>query len=135
MLKNELKIIRNPDIGTFEQIFTEESSIYNEFLVLHQSKDLIVSYHTLGTSQNSNLPCIKLEFMFDPQLSLDDVIQSLQIESRRRSWDPFIKTSKVIHTSESGRLQIVYTQYKEQMEQAPRHFFEKKLHFSVSEES
>ena len=109
MLKNELKIIRNPDVGTFEQIFTEESSIYNEFLVLHQSKDLIVSYHTLGTSQNSNLPCIKLEFMFDPLISLDDVIQSLQIESRRRSWDPFIKTSKVIHTSESGRLQIVYT--------------------------
>merc|ERR1712165_618782 len=107
MLKNELKIIKNPDISTFEQIFTEESSIYNEFTILHESKDLIVSYHTNGTSQNSQLPCIKLELMFDPQISLDDVIQSFQIESRRRSWDPFIKTSKVIHTSESGRLQIV----------------------------
>ena len=39
-----------------------------------------------------------------------------------------------MNTSESGRLQIVYTQYKEQMQQAPRHFFEKKLHFSVSDE-
>ena len=53
MLKNELKIFKNPDISTFEQIFTEESSIYNEFTVLHESKDLIVSYHTNGTSQNS----------------------------------------------------------------------------------
>ena len=74
MLKNELKIIKNPDISTFEQIFTEESSIYNEFTILHESKDLIVSYHTNGTSQNSQLPCIKLELMFDPQISLDDVI-------------------------------------------------------------
>ena len=74
MLKNELKIIKKPETSTFERIFTEESSIYNEFTVLHESKDLIVSYNTLGTSQNSTLPCIKLEFWFDPQLSLDDVI-------------------------------------------------------------
>ena len=90
-----------------------------------------VSFNPAGTLLSSDYPCVKTEYFFDPKFSLSTVIQSLQNEKHRRRWDPFVQTSKVISTSQSQRLQVVYTQWESFLDQAPRHLFEKKLHFSI----
>ena len=77
---------------------------------------------------------MRCEFWMDPAFSLDSVVESIKNEKIRRRWDPFLKSSKVLSQSESARLQIVYTEMRPFFDSAPRHFFEKKLHFTLDEE-
>ena len=94
-----------------------------------------MSIHVMegGTQFDPSVPCVKIEFLFDQAFSLQEVIESIQSEKNRRRWDPFLKNSKVLQQSESGRMQVVFHEMKPFLDRAPRHFFEKKLHFCIEE--
>lgn len=97
--------------------------------------DIKISVSTSGNNfspTRSDIPIVKVELMFHPQFHLQGVIKAFVNEQQRRRWDPFIQQLKVVEKSDSNRLKIVYTQMKPLMGLESRHFYEKKIHFSVS---
>ena len=82
-----------------------------------------------GTVFDSNIPCIKTCFYFDPIHKLETVVESMQNEEQRRLWDTFIESTIVMEKSDTGRMQVVQTKFKTMSSLEPREFTEKKLYF------
>jgi len=87
-----------------ELLKDNERKFSNNLLSLHICRS--------GTLFDPLIPCIKATFIFDPKHSIESVVDSIQDEEVRVSWDPFLETVKVLETSSSGRMQVVRTRYK-----------------------
>ena len=88
-------------------------------------------YLQSGTRIDSETPCIKTVFFFNPRHKLETVVASMQDENEREVWDTNIESMEILDQSDTRRLKVVHTTYKPLASQGRREFVDKKLSFSV----
>lgn len=67
---------RIPDINSFTQLFRKESNP-EDFELFWSKPSVKLFVRDSGTSFDSNLPCVKAEFTFDPVHNLQEVFEAI----------------------------------------------------------